>query len=187
MTNDEKPRFLLHSLSFVPIFLKKLLFHLFQLFPLLTTVNNIVFIIIYILQRVRSPVLVALSIICSGAKPPILDIITASKTIMFHPHYHHVICTAEQCSQNRCLQRFPSNHPIHFQLLSIQAHIYKSIKASQWQYVAVYGKVDHGRSRQRCTTMGNNKKQWAIIGNNGQQWTAMGNNEQQWVTMGNNG
>ena len=98
MTNDEKPRFLLHSLSFVPIFLKKLLFHLFQLFPLLTTVNNIVFIIIYILQRVRSPVLVALSIICSGAKPPILDIITASKTIMFHRHYHHVICTAEQCS-----------------------------------------------------------------------------------------
>ena len=79
-------------------FSKKKLFYSFQLFPLLTTVNNIVFIIIYILQRVRSPVLVALSIICSGAKPPILDIITASKTIMFHRHYHHVICTAERCS-----------------------------------------------------------------------------------------
>ena len=137
MTNDEKPRFLLHSLSFVPIFLKKLLFHLFQLFPLLTTVNNIVFIIIYILQRVRSPVLVALSIICSGAKPPILDIITASKTIMFHRHYHHVICTAEQCSQNRCLQRFPSNHPIHLYVVfkPVYTKALRPVSGTMWHFV----------------------------------------------------
>ena len=42
--------------------------------------------------------------------------------------------------------------------------------------MAVYCKVDHGRSRQRWTTMDNNGLQWATMGNNGQQRATMDNN-----------
>ena len=34
---------------------------------------------------------------------------------------------------------------------------------------SVYGKVDHGRSRRRLTTMDNNGQQWTTMDNNGQQ------------------
>ena len=46
--------------------------------------------------------------------------------------------------------------------------------------MAVYGKVDHGRS-------GGGGQQWATMDNNGQQWATMGNNGQQWTSMDSNG
>ena len=77
-------------------------------------------------------------------------------------------------NSKHCSQRFAPhtrNRPlIAFEHLSL--NIYKSILASQWQYVTVPGKVDHVRSRrsgQQWATMGNN-------GSNGQQWTTIDNN-----------
>ena len=67
-----------------------------------------------------------------------------------------VICLVEVllAPQSSAFRRgaYRDSHPIlpstQLQLLGIQACIYKTIQASQGQYVVVCGKVDHGRPRQ---------------------------------------
>ena len=52
-------------------------------------------------------------------------------------------------------------HPIH-PLIALE-HLSLYIQKHLGQLVAVYGKVDHGRSWRRWTTMGNNGQQSAVL------------------------
>ena len=71
---------------------------------------------------------------------------------------------------------YPSTWAWPWAFKPVYTKVFRPVSGSMWQTAtAVYGKVDHGRSRRRWTTMNNNGQQWTTMDNNGQQWTAMDN------------
>ena len=63
-----------------------------------------------------------------------------------------------------------SSVPVKVPSVPVPVHLkYISEYEILTMYVSsVYGKVDHGRSRWRLTTMDNNGQQWTTMDNNGQ-------------------
>ena len=73
----------------------------------------------------------------------------------------------ENITTSRMIMKY---HRMLVSMLSPQSkhiNIYKSISASQWQYVPVHDEVDLGGGRQQWTTVGKNGQRWDTMDNNG--------------------